>query len=159
MYSLPILPDTMRVDLSRIALKAKAEGAEAEGEAVICEYPGVVAIVRPLDLEASSRWSDEFPNADHRAWAATKLVKDHLVSFEGLSCKDGDDDVPFDVKNERHFRSLPMDMRSGIFIALRDRASIDEETEKNSDLPSVSGGTSGTGITTAEQQVQPLANG
>ena len=146
MYSLPILPDTMRVDLTRITLKATADSATPP---VICEYPGVVAIVRPLDLEASSRWTDEFPGVDHRAWAATKLVKDHLTGFDGLTMKDGDADVPFDPANEKHFRSLPMDMRSGIFIALRDRASIDEGTEKNSESPSALDGMTASGISPA----------
>ena len=134
----------MRVDLTRITLKANAAVA-------ICEYPGVVAIVKPLDLEASSRWSDEFPDADHRAWAATKLVKDHLVGFDGLMMQDeAGTEVAFDVANEKHFRSLPMDIRSGIFISLRDRASISEETEKNSESPSASDGTNASATSVAK---------
>jgi len=158
MYSLPILPDTMRVDLTRVVLKGKPEtSGQTAPERVVCEYPGVIAIVKPLDLEASSRWTDEFPGDDHRAWGATKLVKDHLIGFDGLTMKDGDTDVPFDPANERHFRSLPMDMRSGIFIALRDRASIDEGTEKNSESPSASDGMSASATSVVEDVVNPPA--
>jgi len=160
MYSLPILPDTMRVDLTRIVVRGKkidpTTGA-IESDAVICEYPGVVAIVRPLDLEASSRWTDEFPGADHRAWAATKLVKDQLVGFDGLTMKEGETDVEYNPKNERHFRSLPMDMRSGIFISLRDRASVSEETEKNSESPSGLDGTNTSATSVAEGAASPPA--
>jgi len=161
-YSLPVLPETMRVDLTRIVIKGKKldpETGNVEPDAVICEYPGVTAIVKPLDLETSSRWNDEFPGAGHRAWAATKLVKDHLIGFDGLTMKDGDADVPFDIKDERHFRSLPMDMRSGIFISLRDRASVSEETEKNSESPSGSDGTNTSAISFAEPVASPPATG
>lgn len=162
MYSLPVLPDTMRVDLTRVVIKGKKIDPETGGiepDVVICEYPGVTAIVKPLDLEASSKWNDEFPGAGHRAWAATKLVKDHLLGFDGLTMKDGEADAPFDIANERHFRSLPIDMRTGIFISLRDRASVSEETEKNSESPSGSGGMSTSANSPAEDVASPPATG
>jgi hypothetical protein len=117
---------------------------EEEGT-VICSYPGVVAIVRPMDLEVMSRWNDAFPKATGRSLAATTLVFDQLLGIEGLSMKDEATKtlVPFDATNAVHKRSIPMDMRSGIFLALKKRGTVSDAQESKSGSPSDSGGTSG----------------
>lgn len=135
MLVLPILPDKLRVPLDKIV----SDGV------VICSYPGVVAVVRPMDLEVMSRWNDAFPGEKGRSTAATTLVFDQLDAIEGLLMDDGQGNrVAFDATNPIHRRSLPMDMRSGIFLTLKNRGTVSEAQEKNSDSPSGSGGTRGT---------------
>src|SRR3954468_3761897 len=108
MLILPILPDVMRIALDRVV----------SDDVVICTYPGVVAVVRPMDLEVMSRWNDAFPKETGRSLAATTLVFDQLVAIEGLEMKDEatGQAAPFDPANAIHKRSIPMDMRSGIFL-------------------------------------------
>lgn len=115
---------------------------------ITIEYPGVTAVVAPLGLEETSRWNDAFPldiagNRSMPSQAATSLVLQQLIRIEGLTMKDADgNDQPFDAKNPVHVRSIPMDMRSAIYLALLRRADLAGDTEKNSGSPSVSGGTS-----------------
>lgn len=134
MITLPILPDELRVPLDKI---------EIDG-VVVGEYPGAVAVARPFDLIEASKWNDAFPGATSRSLAATTLVFDQLIRIEGLEMqgKDGAP-VPFDPSNPAHKKSLPMAIRSAIYLALRTRATLPGEAEKNSDSPSGSGGTVG----------------
>jgi len=57
--------------------------------------------------------------------------------------------VPFDASNIIHKRSLPMGMRTGIFLALKQRAELSESQDSKYASPSVSGGTSDTGSSPA----------
>ena len=130
MLTLPILPPELSLPLGKFTV---------DGD-VICNYEGVVAVVRPLDVMTSSMWADRFPE-EKRAEAATTLVFEQLIRIEGLNMAlGGHDPEPFDVANVLHRNSIPMDMRSAIYLALRKRATVGIELEKNSDLPSVSGG-------------------
>lgn len=141
MITLPILPDELRVPLDKI---------EIDG-VVVGEYPGATAVVRPFDLFEASKWNDAFPGASARSVAATTLVFDQLIRIEGLEMKGKDSEpAPFDPKNAVHKKSLPMAIRSAIYLALRTRATLPGEAEKNSDSPSASDGTSGTSSSPAE---------
>lgn len=139
MVTLPVLPEELRVDLTKV------EAPDENGKPLtLCEYPGVVAYVRPLDLESASRWRDQFPNDRARAVAATQLVHDQLIRIEGLlMADDAGNTVPFDKANDRHWRSLPMDIRSVLYLKIGERATIAETEQKNSDSPSGSGGMTG----------------
>lgn len=136
MFALPILPDEMRVPLDRYI----------SGDTVICEYPGVTAVVRPLDLVEQSKWTDAFPDPNaERSLAATTLALNHLLGLEGLKMQGPNGElVPYDPANHTHRRSIRMDMRSALFLALRGRASVSGVLEKNSDSPSDSDGTNDT---------------
>jgi hypothetical protein len=141
MFTLPILPDELRIPLDTI---------EIDG-VVVGEYPGVTAIVKPFDIVSASKWNDAFPGATRRSEAATQLVFDQLIRIEGLEMKGKDGKAEdFDPKNAFHRMSLPMAMRSAIYLALRTRATLPGEAEKNSDSPSDSDGTSGSASSPAE---------
>ena len=94
-------------------------------------FAGVVAIVRPLDVEDSSRWTDAFPDEKARNLAATQLVKQQLIRIEGLEMKHGDSSVPYDHTNPSHWRSLPLAMRNPIYAGIMANVSISGDQEKN----------------------------
>jgi hypothetical protein len=142
MFTLPILPEELRVDLTKV------EMPDEKGNPVtLCKYPGVVAYVQPLDLVAGDQWREEFPPEKRGANGAnqvamTALVRSQLRRIEGLEMKDADGArIPFDVSKPRHFESLPPDMRNVLYIKIIDRATLSETDQKNSDSPSDSGGT------------------
>ncbi len=140
MFTLPILPAEMRVSLDPFT----AEGNE------ICRYGGVAAVVRPLGLDEQSAWRDAFPDATRRSQAATALVFQQLVRMDGLAMTTADGAVTaFDPANAEHRRSMPEPMRTAIYLALIGRSVLGEDAEKNCDLPSDSGGTSGTDTSSA----------
>ncbi len=122
MFTVEILPDEMRIPLDKY---------EVEG-VVICECPGVVAVVQPLDLIVASKWNDAWPTDQGRSFAITTLVFDQLIRIEGLEMVDGSGAaIPFDKTNPVHRRSLPMRIRTAIYSALRNRAELTGEQEKN----------------------------
>jgi hypothetical protein len=141
MYVIPALPDEIRVPCDDVG------------------YPGVVAVARPIDLEDKSRWADAFPNLDLTGGeAATAMVKQQLIRVDGLSVQDANGAVtPYDHGNALHWRSLPMAIRTRVFNSLFARSTLTGEQEKNSDLPSGSGGTSGTENSPAAPAVNDVA--
>jgi hypothetical protein len=128
MFTQSILPDEITIPLDDAGFK------------------GVVAVVRPLDVIDASKWRDAFPaESSGRNIAATELVRAQLIRIDGMVMKAADGSkVPYDHSNPHHFRSIGVVMRNAIYNGLMDRVSVSEEQEKNSDSPSVSGGTSGT---------------
>lgn len=127
MFTQSILPDEIRIPL------------DAAG------FPGVVAVARPLDVNDASKWRDAFPTEAGRNVAATELVRQQLIGLEQLEMKGADGAaVPYDHSNPKHFRSIGVAMRNAIYNGLMERVNVSEGQEKNSDSPSVSGGTSGT---------------
>lgn len=154
MFRLPILPAELRIPLDRLTTTVEVpadDGAPSTREIVTGEFPGVVAVVRPLGLEEESQWHDAFPGADHRSQAATSLVFQQLVRIDGLEMATPDGGAgPFDPTNADHRRSLPMAIRSAIYLALVSRAAVGAVLEKNSDSPSGSDGTSDTASSSAD---------
>jgi hypothetical protein len=68
-----------------------------------------------------------------------------LIRIDGMEMKAADGTkVLYDHSNPKHFRSIGVVMRNAIYNGLMERVNVSEEQEKNSDSPSVSGGTSGT---------------
>lgn len=150
MFTLPILPDEIRIPLDRYEVEPAKAG---DPPVVICEYPGVVAYARPFDIEAASKYNDAIATAPtSRSLQATAVVHAHLTRIEGLDMQDPATGaaIPFDIANKAHKRSVPMDMRDAIYLALRSRATLSAVTEKNSGSPSVSGGTVSSASTVAE---------
>lgn len=139
MYALPILPDEMRVPLDEAGLA------------------GVVAVLRPLDVEEQAKWNDAFPGQKERNTAAVALVRQQLLRLEGLEFVQGDQRVSYDRDNPLHFRSLPTDAVAEMYGRLIARSVVPEVLEKNSDSPSVSGGTSGGDATPAETAAEAPA--
>jgi hypothetical protein len=136
MLVLPVLPDELRIPLDKAG------------------YEGVVAVVKPLDVETQSKWHDAFPGENKDSESATALVKQQLVQLEGLNLRDSAGAItPYNHADPLHWRSVPMRMRTAIYLKLMERATVGEELEKNSDLPSGSGGTSGTESSAAEAAV------
>jgi hypothetical protein len=125
-----LLPNEVRVDLSEV-------------DAAL--WGGIVAVVRPLDVEELMRWVDSFPGEDTRREAAVVLVKRQLVNIEGPVDFEG---AAYDPKDVVHFKSLFSAARKGpaaimqIYTELVDRSRLDGEAEKNSSSPSDSGTTS-----------------
>jgi hypothetical protein len=140
MFRLPILPTELRIDLTKV------ESPDAAGRPVtLCQYPGVVAYVQPLDLESGDRWREEYPPEKRGAAqsAMTGLVRMQLRRIEGLEMEDAEGNkVPFDVNDPRHFQSLPPDLRNVLYIRIIDRATLSETDQKNSGSPSDSDGMS-----------------
>ncbi|MDQ6770534.1 MAG: hypothetical protein M3Z54_11170 [Gemmatimonadota bacterium] len=127
MFTQSILPDEIVIPLDAAGFK------------------GVAAVARPLDVIDASKWRDAFPTEAGRNIAATELVRAQLIRIEGMVMKAADGStVSYDHTNPKHFRSIGVAMRNAIYNGLMERASVSEEQEKNSDSPSVSGGTSGT---------------
>jgi hypothetical protein len=118
-----LLPETIRIDLSPV-------------DAAL--WGGIVAIVRPVDVEEFSRWLDQFPGEDAARESAVILVKAQLLRMEGADVEG----VPFDPKDPKHFRSVFSLKRKGvagvllIYNELLSRARVDGDAEKNSDSPS-----------------------
>lgn len=121
MLTLSALPDELRIPLDRVEI----DGLDGK-KVVLCEYPGVVAVVRPPDLIEKSRWNDAFPNEKLRSEASTRLVLDQLLRIEGFGIRVNGTDEPFDVKNPIHQRSIPFEMRNGILFNLRTRMDVSE---------------------------------
>jgi len=66
------LPETIRIDLSSI-------------DAVL--WGGITAVMRPLDVEEFMRWVDAFPGQDTAHEAAGVLIKQQLVTIEGVDLR------------------------------------------------------------------------
>lgn len=144
MFTLPILPDELRIPLDRLTTTVEIPNGEAgtlSKTIVVGEFPGCVAVARPLGLEEQSKWHDAFPGQDHQSQAATALVFQQLLRIEGLAMKSSSGAEAFDPANPAHRRSLPMAIRSEVYNKLFERGSVGEELEKNSDSPSASDGT------------------
>ncbi|HEX5437153.1 MAG TPA: hypothetical protein VFW98_08335 [Gemmatimonadaceae bacterium] len=110
---LPILPDTLRIPC---------------GEA----YPGLIAVVRPMDLEDKARWFDATAGEVGSSLAAVEAVRRQLVTIEGLAVEAADGTtVSFDATNHAHFRALPMALITPIFTALIERTALHEDHRKN----------------------------
>ncbi|MFL5481136.1 MAG: hypothetical protein ACJ8AK_03020 [Gemmatimonadaceae bacterium] len=123
MITLPILEDELRIPLDEAG------------------FPGVVAVVRPLDIVDASKWRDAFPTDDAKNAAATELVRAQLVRIEGMQMRQkGSSPVPYDHSDPRHFRSIPPGIRNAIYNGLMSEVNVSGEQEKNSEPPSGSDG-------------------
>lgn len=112
---LPVLPDELRVDLAPHGL------------------PGVVAVLRPFDIEDKARWFDAVGGNIESHEAAVVAVRRQLIALEGVTAQRADGAAePFDAKNPAHVRSLPY---AGVvvpcFLALLSGASLSEDARKN----------------------------
>lgn len=126
MISLPILPAQMRIPLDDVG------------------YPGVVAVARPLDNDELAKWADAFPTEEARHTAAVAIVRQQLITIEGVTMRAADGaEVPYDQAT--HFRSLPTKMIGAIYAALVARLGISEEKKSVSPSPSVSDATTSSG--------------
>lgn len=154
MFTLPILPDELAIPLDRITSTVEVSdgaGGTVTKPLVVGEFPGCVAVVRPLGLDEQSAWHDAFPGADHRSQAATALVFQQLLRIDGLAMKGpAGEPVPFNKDDLAHRRSLPMAIRSEVYAKLFERSAVSEGLEKNFDSPSASDGTSDTASSPAD---------
>jgi len=125
-FRLTILPETVRFDLSSYAEDETPD---------VHPYAGLTAVCKPLDVETWATWCDAWPTEETRRAAATVLVKQQLVTIDGIDAEHGG---PYD--HAKHFRSLPPLLVLLIYSRLSDRSGLTKEQEKNSDSPSGSDG-------------------
>jgi hypothetical protein len=161
MFTLPILPPSIRVPLNPYEVTIEREvpgenGAPASKITVVeplFNFTGCTAVLRPLSLEQDANWRDRYPLVDGKRTyeAQNALVKQQLLGIEGYgyAFPDGHTEA-FDAKNEAHFQSMPQVLRGALYMTIRERAELSENTSGNSDSPSGSGGTSNTAASSAE---------
>jgi len=125
-FRLTVLPDVVRFDL----------GTYAEDETPdVHPFEGLTAVCKPLDTETWAAWCDAWPTDETQRKAMTVLVKQQLVTIEGIDAAHGG---PYD--HAKHFRALPISLVGAIYKQLWDRSTLSEQQEKNSDSPSGSDG-------------------
>jgi len=133
MFTSPILADEAKLPLDKAG------------------FAGVVAVIRPIDVVDASKWRDAFPTDNARNAASTELVRQQLIRIENFALRAPDGStVPYDHSNVKHFRSIPLTMRTAIYVGLMENVSISGDQEVKSDSPSDSGGTSGMESSPAE---------
>lgn len=111
---LPILPETVDVPL------------DAAG------YPGLVAVVRPMDVLRKAQWFAAIRDMDPIPSTA-EACRMCLVTIKGVMVTDssGTAPVPFDGQNAAHFRSLPFEMLAPIGSAILSRTTLSEAAAGN----------------------------
>src|SRR5665213_341299 len=94
-------------DEVRVPLKDTDEGLEE-----------AVAFMRPMDVVDRARWIDKSAEMGMLERGIT-LAKLQVVRIEGLEVKGLDGVlVPFDVKSDTHFKALPFEAVSKMYIAV-----------------------------------------
>jgi hypothetical protein len=110
---LPVLPDEIAIDMAPHG------------------FAGVVAVVRPMDVEEKARWFDAVEGDISTTRAGVVAVQRQLVRVEGVEADTDGVRVPFDPRNPKHFGALPLAFITPVFNALVDRFALSEDARKN----------------------------
>ena len=147
---LTVLPETIRYPL--------AEYADDDGGHPYADAdPPLVAVYRPLSVEALAAWGDAWRLDELPRQAIVALVRQQLVTIEGLVMEDGGTEMPYEHGNPRHFASLPFAIVHAIYRQLDRRASLSPEQKKSSGSPSGSAGTTSSAHSPAASAPSPSA--